>query len=299
MLLTCKVQYNNFEPGEFKEIKQLDYMAAIDVIESFPWNEQRDHIQIDLTCPSVSFESSPDSILKLALYYNNKFVLHFFDGEYMYTKSFTDYHATYSHIQYFFENQSIDINLFKKENTWLKQIGNHFRTDDFVYAVSKKSLWKNIDSTTKFITAIFLIFIIIIPLQSTHKPIPVAGYIMIFFVSILYLGINYILLWNYYWYAKNKFLRISKGNDIFLWGLDPGNVKTYNKADITEIIAKKNKGGKCPWGDFTLTFIHLKDGSFIKIPSILLTGNSIHYKIPAAPYSVEGTVIPFCKLNVQ
>jgi len=114
MLLTCKVQYNDFEPGEFTDIKPVDYITAMGIIENFPWNEQRDHIQIDLTCPSVSLESSSDSILKLALYYNNKFVLHFFDGKYMYTKSFTDYHAAYPYIHYFFEKESIDISLFKK-----------------------------------------------------------------------------------------------------------------------------------------------------------------------------------------
>ncbi len=297
MNLTCKIQYKTFEPGEFTDIRQVDFITAVDIIEKFPWGEQRDHIAIDLTCPSVSFEYSPDSILKLSLYYNKKFVLYFFDGKHLHTKSFTDYKSAYSFIEYFFKEKSIDFSAFKKENTWLKKIVNHFRTADFVYTVKGKPVYSFFDFETVMVSVMQVFLLPLFISFSITKTFHFYALLLPLFLFIFWGGINYFLLFTYYLYSKNKYLQLSKGNDIFLWGEYPDNIKKYSKSDIKEIIVKQNKGRRCPWGNFTLTFIFIKNGSFLKIPSTLLDGMSIQFKIPDAPYEVEQTAIPLCKLN--
>ncbi len=297
MNLTCKIQYKTFEPGEFTDIKQVDFITAVDIIEKFPWGEQRDHIAIDFTCPSVSFEYAPDCILKLSLYYNNKFILYFFNGKHLYSKSFIDYKAAYSFIEYFFKHQSIDFSAFKKETPWFKKVVNHFRTADFVYTVKGKTIYSFFDFGTFMVSIVQLIFLPLFLSYSITKTFNLYALLLFLLVFSVWGGINYFLLITYYFYSKNKYLQLSKGNDIFLWGEYPGNIKKYSKSDINEIMVRQNEGSRCPWGDFTLTFIFMKDGSFLKIPSTLLDGMNIHFKIPDVPYKVKQTVIPHLKIE--
>ncbi|MEO7044397.1 MAG: hypothetical protein ABI091_03765 [Ferruginibacter sp.] len=296
MKLTCKTQYSSFEPGEFTDIKQVNFETAVNVIENFPWNKEREHIVIDLTCPSVSFEYSPESILKLEVYFNNKYVLNFFDGEHLYSKSFTDYKLSYPFIEYFFEHQTIDFTAFKKENIWLKKIARHFITNDFIYTVQRKNIWQSAGFGTLLLSAMLIFVFINSFFDSYNKALPTYLFILLPFLILLYGGINWILLFNYYLYSKNKTLQISRGNNIFLWG-KTDDIKEYKKTDIQQIVIRQNKGRRCPWSNFTLTFLYLKDGEIIKIPSILLDGEGFLYKLPGIESKIKPTVIPFCKLT--
>jgi hypothetical protein len=290
----CKIQYNNFEAGEFTDVKQVDYATAINIIEHFPWEKQREHIVIELTNPSVSFECSPDCILKLALFFNHKFVLHFFDGEHLYTNSFTDYKQAYPFIEYFFQNQTIDFSIFKKENTWMKKIGSHFLTANFVYSVNKKSFWKLLDFSTIIFTAL-LIFLTIVFIQSNIVlKYPIAGSIFFLVVFMIYGGINYILLLNYYLYSKNKTLQLSKGNDIILWGKNDA-LKAYKKSDVVRLLIKKNNSSRAPWSEFAISFLFFRDGTYIKIPCIILGDSDLSYKMLPLTPEIKGSFIPFCK----
>ncbi|MEP6713799.1 MAG: hypothetical protein ABJA37_15335 [Ferruginibacter sp.] len=296
MNLTCKIQYNTFEPGEFTGIKNVDFQTALNTIENFPWNKQREHIIIDLTCPSVSFEYSPDSILKLELYFNNKFVLNFFDGEHLYSKSFINYKLSYPFIKYFFEHQTIDFTTYKKENTIFKNINKHFITNEFIYTVRGKTLWQLLDFGTIIFSATLIFLFFMFMFGHPHKPLQPFVFIISPLFFLLYGGINYILLVNYYLYSKNKTLQLSQGSKIFWWG-NPNNIKEYNKSDVEKIIIRQNKGKRCPWGEFTLTFLYLKTGEIIKIPSTFLSGGKLLYKMPETPSKIKGSFIPFCKLK--
>src|SRR5690242_19037072 len=110
MRLITKIQHKNFEPGEFVEIKERTYEETIDCINNFPWEKERDHIQIALTNPSVTMESDIGNFLKLALFYNGKFVLHFFNSEHeLYTKSFFHKEEAYPYIKNLFESEVFDL----------------------------------------------------------------------------------------------------------------------------------------------------------------------------------------------
>lgn len=289
MNVTSKIQYNTFEAGEFTDVQKIDFDTAIRIIETFPWKAQRNDINIDLTAPSVSFEYSPDSILKLALYFNNKWVLNFFDGKDLFSKSFIDYKSAYPFLQYFFEHKTIDYTVFKKENTWLKKIDHHFRSNNFIYSVNGKNAWQLFNSSTKMYFLMSTVSIGIMILFFPFNTISI-------FISLILLtvpaGINYLLTFNYYLYSKDKILQLSQGSDTFFWG-NRDELIEYRKFEIAEIIIRKNKSFRCPWGDFTLTYLYFKNGDVIKIPSILLDGLNIHFKIPGTPWKEKSTFIPF------
>ena len=78
--ILVKIQYNNFEPGEFVYNQYLDFEDTLPVIQSFPWEVERTKFHVDLTSPSITFQIDANLFLKLALYYKKKFILHCYDG---------------------------------------------------------------------------------------------------------------------------------------------------------------------------------------------------------------------------
>lgn len=76
--LISKVQYKNFETGEFVDVQERNYEETIQLIEKFPWNDQREKIVIDLTNPSITIEGKNNNFLKFAVFFNQKYVLHYF-----------------------------------------------------------------------------------------------------------------------------------------------------------------------------------------------------------------------------
>ena len=63
--LISKVQYKNFEAGEFVEVCERTFNETTELIEKFPWTDQRDKIVIDLTNPSITIEGKNNDFLKL------------------------------------------------------------------------------------------------------------------------------------------------------------------------------------------------------------------------------------------
>ena len=66
--LVSKMQYKNFEAGEFIEEKERSFDETIELIGNFPWEAQREKIVIELTNPSVTMEGKNNDYLKLCKY---------------------------------------------------------------------------------------------------------------------------------------------------------------------------------------------------------------------------------------
>lgn len=114
--LTSKIQYKHFEIGESIEEKKRNYLEFLELIEKFPWSKQREKVIIDLTNPSITIEGENNDFLKLAVFFNEKYVLHYFNSdEVIYTKSFIKLSDTYKYIKNFFEPKTFEISDFKKE----------------------------------------------------------------------------------------------------------------------------------------------------------------------------------------
>ena len=161
--LISKVQYKNFEAGEFVDIQERNYDETITLIENFSWENQREKIVIDLTNPSVTIEGKNNDYLKCGVFFNQKYVLHYLDAsQTLFTKSFINLKDSYEYIKNYFVQAQFDTTYFKKENTWLRHNLRHFVTQDFKYLVNHKSI-KNyllLTSGMNFCLSIFFIILI-------------------------------------------------------------------------------------------------------------------------------------------
>ncbi len=291
MTLTTKLQYKNFEPGEFIEIKKRTAGETIDLIEHFPWEEQREDIRMSLTNLSVTIEGNNGSFLKLALYYNRKFVLHYFANGQLYTRSFIRYRDTYPYITSFFEAPVFDLSGFKKENTWMQWNRIHFVTRDFHYFLTSRKIWYLLYTSGINLAAPVFIIIMMIVLPNQ---IPISGLIVITLFCFVACGFNLILFFNYLRFARNKILIMSKGNDLFCFG-DKNNPDQYNKKDIDQVFIYRSRGYRNPINAFAVVEILFKNGMQIDIPNILVDESALKDKLFEYPQTEMNSTIPTIK----
>lgn len=260
--LISKVQYNNFEAGEFVDIKERNYEEVIELIEGFPWNKQREHLVVSLTNPSITIEGINNDYLKIALYYSGKYVIYYLqDNGTLFTKSFERLESTYEYIKAYFEKNNLETNVFKITNNSISKIILHFRTNDFVYKMKDPNAYTQFGYTISFLYGILVLFI----LNKERKFNPNYFLIIFFGASALFLiGFPILLLYNHYINSKNKILIISKANPIFYFG-DLDNPKAYNKNDIAQIFY--NGGFR---NNATKLKIIFKNQDIIEISLILL-----------------------------
>ena len=277
--LTSKIQYKDFEIGEFTEEKKRSFDEVAELIEQFPWETQRENIVIDLTNPSITVQGKNNDYLKLALFYNGKFVLHYFDqGQALYTKSFLEIEQSYQFIKRYFESPIFDPGDFKKENTIFQNNLKHFFSQSFHYTVTPKSARKFLFSTSG-INLILTVFIIASAPFIKNIELTVLSILIIFMlVFLLGGGINLILFFQYYLYAKNKILTMSKGNEIFYFG-DKENPIKYNKTQILRYTTIRIRNSKHTISNFALVIIVLKNGGEIRVPNILLDYTLLECKL--------------------
>jgi hypothetical protein len=281
--LISKLQYKNFEPGEFAEAQERSYEETIDLIEKFPWNSQREKIVIDLTNPSVTIEGKNNDFLKFALFFNQKFVLHYFDDtQTLFTKSFDDKRDGYQYIKNYFEQPAFDTADFKKENTWMQHNLKHFVTQDFRYTVTPKSARDFLLSTSGinfFISVVFLFLIF-----STQIQI-IGIFILLLLMFLIGGGLNLILFFNYYNYAKDKILIMSRGNDNFYFG-SINNLVQYDKKDISQYTVFR-MGGRSLFNGFAVVEIMFKNGTVVRIPNLLIDYLAMEQKLFEYPGSEQ------------
>jgi hypothetical protein len=283
-LYNSKIQYKNFETGEFVEETPRSYESLIKIIEEFPWETQREKIQISLTNPSITIENENQQFLKLALFYNGKFVLHYCDkSNKLFSKSFTSVKDSYSYLKKFYEQDSLDLSDFKHESTILQDNIVHFVSQDFQYTISDevafkyllKSSWMNLAS------GIFILYgLLDIAFNKPFNPL-----YLIFIIPIFFLfggGIHLMLFFKYYLFSKNKILILSKGNDTFYFG----NIFSpfqYSKKNIEQVLIYQNNGYRSMISDFVIVKVIFKNKSEITIPSIFVNDVALRNKFSDYP----------------
>ena len=280
-LLNSKIQYKNFEMGEFVEETPRSYESLIKIIEEFPWEKQREKIQISLTNPSITIENDNQQFLKLALFYNGKFVLHYCDkSNKLFSKSFASIRDSYPYLKKFYEQESFDLSDFKHDSTILQNNFVHFVSQDFQYTVSDEVAFKYLFKTSWISLAVGL-FLIGMMLFSCPERNSLGIYL--FFISIIFLlggGVNLILFFKYYLFSKNKILILSKGNDTFYFG-DIFNPFQYSKSNIEQVILFQNDGssrGASPFRGFVILRVIFKDGNGFTIPNIFVNSDALKNK---------------------
>jgi len=285
--LISKIQYNDFELGEFIEIKKRNYADTISVIENFPWNEQRKGLVVDLTNQSITIEGENADFLKLAVFFNGKFVLHYLDNKkQLYTKSFINIQDSYQYIDSFF-SLNFDANIFKKENTWLKNNLKHFVSQNFNYSVTAKSAFRFL-LRTSIINFLFLICMVILLVTSwsTINDLGKSAFLILMFL--IGGGFNLLFFFNYYFKARDKILIMSKGRDTFYYGSKASPDK-YDKKNILQITRIQLKNTKSSLASFAIIKIEFINGGIIKIPNLLIDEDDLQSKLYAYKKILKNT----------
>jgi hypothetical protein len=263
-----KLQYKTYEKGEYSDEKVRNLEETIELIKSFPWEQQRG-VDVQLTGPSVTIQDEYGNYLKAGLYFNSKFCLYYFDCDHhLYEYHAPDLDDVLSTVGEFFKGQ-VDLTKFEKH---LFNIGNsvHFLSNDFIYRVKG---WRVVLLSTFFIVFFLMFLLFTIGFASKAAPFYIFGIPLLF--SLLFGGILIHIL-KCYLACSNQVLQISTGNNIFCFDNDDGN-RTYDKNDIKEIIKYIPGGGRNP-NSFVVYEIHFKDESIIKFSNMLISDINFGHK---------------------
>jgi hypothetical protein len=271
--LTSKVQYSNFEKGEFTDIAPRTFEEVKQQIIDYPWEEQRHGASVELTCPSVTIEQNYDSFLKLGPYFNGKFCLYLCENHEVYEKVCTTLKDSFDIIySYFLDN---NIRQEFEKSTSLSNPTGHFATGTFEYKVDKERILWFLSFPVLVPLLPFSMLIIGLLFNSSHAP----GFLVMGFFLLLMIimgGGNLCLFVNYYHHCKNQVISISKGSDTFYFG-EEDDYRVYNKKDISEIRLYEYQNTRSAWTEYNVYEIEFKNGEQLRFPSLLLK-NSLFRK---------------------
>jgi hypothetical protein len=259
-----KLQYKNYERGEYSDEKVRNLEETIQLIKNFPWDEQRGS-DVQLTGPSVTIMDEYGNYLKAGLYFNGKFCLYYFDVDHhLYEYHGSGLEEVYDIVTSFFNGE---INLQKFEKNVLT-IGSkkHFEDGSFAYSVNPFWFYFRVFYSVILLSVLIISVIIIVvtdsPLIAELIVLPIVLFIAVtaFFSIIMQI--------KYYWKCKNMILNISAGANIFQFGT-PDNMTDYNKKDISviNIYGRVSSRGTPVLNVIEVNFI---DGSKIKFPGFLI-----------------------------
>jgi hypothetical protein len=284
--LNTKIQYKNFEPGEFTSEKDRTADETLELITTFPWQDQRDHLVVSLTNPGITIEGDDNDYLKLTPYYNGKYVLHYFDAQHhLYTLALDRPEEAAPAIRTFFESQPFDPASagFRRETTLLQNNAVHFVTNDFHYTIESGLLFKVGTSAV-----LFLLAIVILAIGLLKQP------------ALLLMGVPFSLAMvtqlalfiNHYKTAHGKLLIVSKGLDAFSYG-PPDNPKTFYKHDIASIHTVGERQRDTKYGPLSIVEINFMDGSRLRLSCLLIDQQNLLAKFPNCPKTAESKYFPF------
>ena len=292
--LISKIQYKNFEHGEFVEIQERNYVDTIKLIENFPWNKQRDKIVIDLTNPSITIEGQNNDFLKFALFFNQKYVVHYFnEDQVLFTKSFVDLKDGYDYLENYFNKPIFYTTNFKKETTWLQHNLKHFETRDFNYILTKKSVRNYLLSTSGMNFGLSIFFIVLSLSKGLNLINPFGLIVLLFTMFLIGGGLHLILFINYYNYVKHKILIMSKGNDDFYFG-NIDNPLKYDKKDILKYTTIRSRSSRSQLSRFAIIEIEFINGTILKIPNLLVDYTALEDKLFEYP-RIEKNRFPYLR----
>jgi len=286
--LIVKLQYKDFEPGEFTGIKDRTFEETMGVIEAFPWEEQREHFKVGLTCPSVTLESPGGEFLKLAPYYNGKLVLYFIDlGYHEFMHPIASYAEARPVIETFYRQPSTLPDGFARQQTPFRNIGMHFRSKDFTFRMT----WVDLFAAGMYIClALLLPLILAIGVFAPRRHAPYA--VLLMAVPFLIIVLRMVpLLINHYRAANGRVLILSRGIQEFTYG-PVVNPQRFNKSAIREIVTHgvRGRGG---YSKMTWVEIIFANGQSLNISCLILKQEMLVAKFPHCQQSEDTMRFPF------
>ncbi|MCF3108878.1 hypothetical protein LL912_08825 [Niabella sp. CC-SYL272] len=289
----CKLQYKNYEPGEFTDMTPHTCEAVFELIRNFPWQQQREQLVVDFTTPSVTIQDDDGSYLKLALYYNGKYILYYYNAVHqLFVKSLTNPEDSFPFISAYYNNPGVPPDGLKREHTWHKAKRIHFVTNDFVYKAGKNRLRHYLIQSSGFNLVLSLM---LVPLMIYIHPAGNATWMQLIIFLVLFflvVGMNLLFIWNHYQTDKGKTLILSKGKPHFLFGT--GNQLTlYKKQEIMSIdIWHIRRNSKSPLTDFACFTIYLADQTRLQFTSLLISEADFRAKM-AGQHIIDVYILPW------
>jgi hypothetical protein len=273
-----KLQYKNYEKGEYSDEKARNLTDTLQLIKSFPWDEQRG-VEIQLTCPSVTVRDEYGNYLKVAIYFNGKFCLYYLDTDgHLYEFHTEDLNIVCGLVTDFF-NQQLDIQKFEK-NYFSIGSRKHFETCSFEYSVNNAKMLLN------FFLMSFLSFVAISGVVACFrvKDMPKPFILLFLFLTILSLSTFYFMI-RLYFKTRNMHVNISKGTQDFQFGQD-GALEDYKKENISflNIYGQTAKSSRI----FNLMELVFKDGTNLIVPGILIDPYDFILKFPGIEANHKG-----------
>lgn len=293
--LLCKTQLAINEPGEFTAEYLLSFEEALQLASDFPWEEERKNVKIGLTTASITMKSENGCFLKLALSYNGKFVLYYFDQSGLFKKIIPTLQASFPDIRLFFDTGEKAAD-FKKENTIFQHPEIHFQTRSFRYYYQKKFIYYT-DWYTRIILPVWVAYIIYVLVELVPAKGAVSGLFILLFMLLmfpLFGGLNLLLCIRYYRVFKDLNIVLSRGAGSFQYGT-ANKLETIQKSDIADITVLRNNSSRCPWNNYSLTRIGLYDNRELDIPSTLIDSYTIIEKFPLIKVEQRFDYAPFPK----
>ncbi len=272
-LFRSKLQYKNYEPGEFSDEKERSTDEIFLLIRDFPWAEQCHLVAIGLTAPSVTIEREDGSFLKISHSYYGKFSIYWLQSSGPCLKKVVPYLGDAIKEVSEFCSDTLSENSFEQEHGFHLQ--RHFYTKDFTNHVSKGALFPIV------IYSIFP-FLMMVPLgiiAFNWQTLSISGNKFSILLLIAYIGATTVTIYlgimawrlfhNHYSYSLGQFIEISRGKDEFTFGTD-NEYQVYLKSQIKLVKAYSNTQSRNPWGHIKHYEINFLDGTQLNISSLLL-----------------------------
>jgi hypothetical protein len=277
-----KVQHKTYEKGEFTDEKERSLAETLSLINNFPWDNERTLTDIQLTGPSVTICDEYGNYLKVGLYFNGKYCLYYLDRDNHLYEYHTAEMQTVDKLVTDFFNSALDVSSFEKH---LFNIGNkgHFETCWFEY---REKPWRIF-----MLTALLLLYGVSFTMANGALLLTRAPRLIGLVLLPLPLLVLYILFRIYYnaFVNRDNYLQISKGNPIFSFGYTADDVKSYNKADIKELVCYENRGSRNP--NMVEAFeIVFKNGETLKLTNMLIGTSDFQSKFQD---SMGNATLPF------
>ncbi len=281
-MLLSKVQYKNYETGEFTDIRERSVSEIINLVNNYPWLQQCHLVAVSLTAPSVSIERGDNAILKISHYYHDKFSIYLLNSDGKSLKTHVEHLEDCTAVITQFCENTLDETTFETNHVYHAE--RHFITAQFIYRVKTGSftaslaLFSILPVAATFLTALVLSA----GFQEGKKPAMIFAMVLSAVTSsaLAFMVIKgWMIYFNHLNYAKDQFLELSKGKDEFTFGTNNVN-KTYNKQDIDHINIYRTKSSKQIWSRLNITEIVFKNGEQIKISGLII--EYAYSKIPDA-----------------
>ncbi|RYD51728.1 MAG: hypothetical protein EOP52_05980 [Sphingobacteriales bacterium] len=280
MEILSKIQLSTYEKGEFSAEQSRSLAKTLELIQTFPWEEERKYLHTQDDIKSAVVLAGPEgNILKLTTFYNGTFQLLYLNSSGKeFAKTVVSLSDATPDIRSFFEG-SFPTAGFTLQRKFFGR-AKVYQTKDFTYPISfQQALWYSFFGTAFYIPVSVMMFVALaFNVFSDSQGWRFAAVAPMIILAPFYLYIL-IFIFNRYQYIKDKILIISKGNPVFQYG-SKNHLKRYSKNDITRIITFQKVTPQSSFIEEALSITKLifKDDEVLLVPQLLLREDPVETK---------------------